>query len=63
MLFDYINEKTGFMERDPFHSGSEVREYFSVANMKYLFGDDYEITQQELDEMAQLVIQKNGTLQ
>ena len=49
MLFDYINERTGFMEQEPFHSGSEVKEYFTVANMKYMFGDDYELTQQELD--------------
>ena len=58
MLFDYINEKTGFADREPFHSGSDVREYFTVANMKYMFGDDFELTQPELDEMAQLVIQK-----
>ena len=58
MLFDYINEKTGFVDRDPFHSGSEVRNYFTVKNMTYMFGDDFELSQQELDEMAELVIQK-----
>ena len=58
MLFDYINEKTVFVDRDPFHSGSEVRNYFTVKNMTYMFGDDYEISQQKLDEMAELVIQK-----
>jgi len=58
MLFEYINEKTGFAEREPFHSGSEVKKYFTLENMRYLFGEDYEITQQELDEMAELVIQK-----
>lgn len=46
------------MEKEPFHSGSEVKKYFTVANMKYLFGDDFELTQQALDEMAELVIQK-----
>ena len=44
MLFEFIHEKTGFAERDPFHSGSEVREYFTVKNMAFMFGDDYEIT-------------------
>ena len=58
MLFDYINEKTGFAERDPFQSGSEVRAYFTLKNMAFMFGDDYELTQPELDEMAELVIQK-----
>ena len=31
--------------------------------MVYMFGDDYELTQQELDEMAELVIQKKWHMQ
>ena len=58
MLIDYINKKTGFADGDLFQTRSEVRKYFSVENMEYLFGTDSEISQEELDEMAELVIQK-----
>jgi len=63
MLFEYINEKTGFAEREPFHSRSEVKNYFTIENMKYMFGEDYEITQSELDEITDLVIQKKWHVQ
>ena len=58
MLFDYINEKTCFADGELFHTGLEVREYFTVDHMEYLFGTDHRTSKQELDEMTEFVIQK-----
>ncbi|MHA1671533.1 MAG: hypothetical protein ACTSV5_13305 [Promethearchaeota archaeon] len=54
----YINEKTGFADGEQFQSKKEVKDYFSVKNMNYLYGEGHELTQEQLNEMAKLIIQK-----
>lgn len=61
-LFEYINGRTGFGDRELFQTTSEVREYFTMKHMEYMFGEDHGLTQEELDEMAQLVIQKKWNM-
>lgn len=56
MIFDYINDRTGFANGDLFRDEDEVREYFTVESMKTMFDPDYKITQAELDEMAKIII-------
>ena len=62
MLLEYINEKTGFADREPFQSSKEVKEYFTIKTMRHLFGDDFELSQAQLDEMRDLVIRKKWNL-
>ncbi|MHA1499912.1 MAG: hypothetical protein ACTSRT_20475 [Promethearchaeota archaeon] len=57
-MYAYINEKTGFADGEQFQSRKEVKGYFTVKNMNYLYGAGHELTQEHLDEMAELVIQK-----
>src|SRR5690606_29206869 len=50
-----IHEATGFDNGDLFRSEAEVREYFTVENMRSMFGE-CSLSQDELDEMAEEVI-------
>jgi len=58
MMYAYINEKTGFADGEQFQSRKDVKDYFTVKNMNYLYGASHELTQEQLDEMAELVIRK-----
>lgn len=51
----YISDATGFDHGDEFTSEEQVREYFTVDNMRAMFGE-CAYTQDELDEMADAVI-------
>lgn len=59
--FDTINSVTGFANGDKFANEQAVREYFTYDTMAEMFGADEcaDIEQDELDAMAQTVIQ-NG---
>lgn len=50
-----IHDATGFDSGDLFTSEEQVREYFTVENMRDMFGE-CPYTQEELDEMAEAVI-------
>ena len=54
--FDKINEATGFANNDKFANDAEVMEYFTFQNMKEMFGEDADIDQETLDEMAAEVV-------
>lgn len=56
MDFQEINDKTGFANGDEFETEKQAREYFTVENMHVMFGSDYEIEQELLNEMAERVI-------
>ncbi len=57
---DTINNATGYANGDTFGSEQEVRDYFTVENMRAMFGYgqpfDGEPTQDQLDEWAGWVI-------
>jgi len=53
---EYIEGQTGFTEGDRFKDEEEVRGFFTVDNMEEIW-DDTMFTQEELDEMATLVIE------
>lgn len=55
-LFDFINENTGFANGDIFKDRNDVKKYFTIDSMKLMFGKDHGLTQDELDEMAKVVI-------
>ena len=57
-LRNFINDKTGFEEGNPFHGVKAVRDYFTLAEMEAMFGigNDHGLTQEILDEMAEAVI-------
>ncbi|MHA1671628.1 MAG: hypothetical protein ACTSV5_13800 [Promethearchaeota archaeon] len=40
-MYAYINEKTGFADGEQFQSRKQVKEYFTVKNMNYLYGADH----------------------
>src|SRR5690606_34162726 len=50
-----IHYATGFDNGDLFQSEAQVRAYFTVENMRDMFGE-CSYTQEELDEMAEAVI-------
>lgn len=53
-----ISDVTGFDRGDVFESEEQLREYFTVANMRDMFGPDDELpTQEELDEMCETVLE------
>ena len=52
---DRISEATGFDRGDLFRSVEQVRDYFSVENMRNMFGE-CPYTQDELHAMAEAVI-------
>ena len=56
MTFDEINDATGFANGCDFCSEQEVRDYFILGCLKVIYGDDYNHTQEELNEMAEVVI-------
>lgn len=72
MTFDQINDATGFANGEKFSSPAEVRDYFTVDNIREMFGGVVVegerpegegdgciyITQGELDEMAETVIER-----
>ena len=51
-----ISDGTGFDHGIKFTNEQEVRDYFTVENMKDMFSGDSAYTQDKLDEMAELVI-------
>lgn len=53
-----INDWTGFEEGLQFKNEDEVREYFTLENVEQMFGGDTrDLSQEELDIMANAVIQ------
>jgi hypothetical protein len=52
-----INEYTGFAEGDEFGSELEVRSYFGQDRMLAEFGPANDLTQDELDLMADIVLE------
>lgn len=55
--FAGINDLTGFANGDKFHSEDEVRDYFTVKTMEEVFGNDCNLTTEECNEMAALVLE------
>lgn len=58
--FQTISAETGFDQGDRFTSESQVREYFTVANMTAMFGPfepGDEPDQEALEAMAKVVIE------
>lgn len=51
----YVSEATGFDAGDEFESEAQVREYFTVANLRAML-DECPYTQEGLDLMAEAVI-------
>lgn len=51
----YVSEATGFDGGDEFESEAQVREYFTVANVRAMFGE-CPYTQAAMDAMAEAVI-------
>jgi hypothetical protein len=57
--FDEINDSTGFANGDRFESEKQVREYFTVANMRGMFGPGQsQEDQATLDRYADVVIEQ-----
>lgn len=56
MNFDAINDRTGFAQGCKFLSKQEVREYFTAANIRSMYGQN-DLTQETLTEMADAVIE------
>lgn len=65
MTRDEINSHTGFDDGAPFEDANDVRAYFTVENMRWMFGggvcldpdpDSLALTQGELEQMAETVI-------
>ena len=55
--FDQLNESTAFAEGKPFISPEQVREYFTMNNMREMFGPHCEeIAESTLMAMADTVI-------
>lgn len=52
-------DSTGYAGGTPFETPDEVRDYFTVETMQKCFGDDATDSQDDLDEMAEYVIE-NG---
>ena len=53
----YLSERFGFDNGEKFTSPNEVREYFTMKNMREMIGSECDdMTQDELDESASLVI-------
>lgn len=59
MTTDQINAATGFANGEQFQSAEEVRAYFTVDNMREMFGlqDGSRYSQDDLDRMAEQVIE------
>ena len=57
MTFDQINDATGFANGDKWLTDEQIYDYFTVENIQRMFGDEATYTQDELDEMAQRVIE------
>lgn len=57
LTFDRINEQTGFANGAKFEAEQEVLDYFTVAAQRQMFGEDATLTQPELNEMAQAVLE------
>ena len=51
----YVSEATGFDQGDEFETEAQVREYFTVDNIRDMFGE-CPYTQEDLDLMAEAVI-------
>ena len=54
--FSEINDHTGFANGDKFTSAEQVREYFTVENMRAMFPGDPFWDQETYDKWAELVI-------
>lgn len=57
---DEINGATGYANGDKFTNENEVREYFTVAVQREMFGRDGISDQDRLDEWAELVIENQS---
>jgi hypothetical protein len=55
--FGQINDATGFANGDQFTSEAQVREYFTVENMRLMFSGECPQTQDDLDAMADAVVE------
>lgn len=49
--------ESGYFNGEKFNSETEIRDYFTIANMKAMFSGECAWTQQELNEMAEEVIE------
>lgn len=57
MNFDEMNDATGFANGMEFEDEQQVRDYFTIENMNHMFNDGTDFTQDDLDEMAESVIE------
>jgi hypothetical protein len=55
--FDQINDATGFANGDKWMTDEQIYGYFTTENMRRMFRDQATLTQDELDEMAEVVIE------
>jgi len=55
--FDQINDATGFANGDKWMTDEQIYDYFTTENMRRMFCDQATLTQDELDEMAEAVIE------
>lgn len=55
--FDQINDATGFANGDKWMTDEQIYDYFTTENMRRMFRDQATLTQDELDEMAEAVIE------
>ena len=53
--FQHIDDLTGFANGEGFESDEQARSYFTVDNMRFMFGE-CSLTQLQLDTMARVVI-------
>jgi hypothetical protein len=57
-LEERIDEVMGVVGNNSakFESEEEVNEYFTLENMKHMFGDDFDLDQDDLDGLASLIL-------
>lgn len=54
--FDTINNETGFANGEQFTSEEQVRDYFTVENMREMFSGNCNQDQETLSDYAETVI-------
>jgi hypothetical protein len=57
-----INDATGFENGVKFASEQDVRDYFTAAAQREMFGDEAEIDQDILDDYAEAVIENRWNM-
>jgi hypothetical protein len=57
---DDINNATGYANGDLFDSEAQVREYFTPANQRDMFGHDAIVDAEQLNEWAAWVIENRS---